>query len=698
MAIIYSYPLSTPKRLDLLIGTSTFDENDLNSKKGNPTVSFTIDSLLDMISTGGVQTLQQVTNLGSTTTNAITINSNLTVSGNLNVGGAFLDSTSSPGTLNQVLSSTVTGTKWVADDAGLNYFVTGASFDTDTGELSITGNNAAVGATVDLDGRYITGNQTITLSGDIAGSGATAITTTLASVNTNIGDFTNANISVNAKGLVTAASSGTAGGVTKIVAGSRITITPASGLGDVTINSAAEVDTLQTVTSRGSTTNQSITMNGSGTNGYLYVSGNAGNPVTNPVHTQGFAFAYNNSGGSRECEIFWNTGTTTAATNNVAYLGFYNEFLNSAASNARVTDLQMKLYGTGQLELTGNTPTISNPYWRMPTTAAPNTGYVLAKSSGSINLEWVVNGNSNSGIVEEVVVNAGVASLAKTITIPSGATSVQVNGFSSEGLTGVVLPAGLITINEKAFEDNKIKSVAIPSTVAGIIGQKAFEKNDIIGSIVIPSGVTQVADFVFNSQNNQATAGITSLTFTAPSSLTTIGTAAFQYHRITSITFPNSLTSIGSSAFANFYASTLTSIIFPSTAITTASGAFSSTFAGTTLTIPNNSIIEGFDNSSNLTTLNLGTGITLGESVFQSCNSLITVTLPTGTVLTGTSHFFQCTSLTTVNIPTSITVIPSNFIALSTAFTGGTNLLSSGTFASQITEFKWQVVLINAQV
>ena len=94
MAIIYSYPLSTPKRLDLLIGTSTFDENDLNSKKGNPTVSFTIDSLLDMISTGGVQTLQQVTNLGSTTTNAITINSNLTVSGNLNVGGAFLDSTS----------------------------------------------------------------------------------------------------------------------------------------------------------------------------------------------------------------------------------------------------------------------------------------------------------------------------------------------------------------------------------------------------------------------------------------------------------------------------------------------------------------------------------------------------------------------------------------------------------------------------
>ena len=30
----------------------------------------------------------------------------------------------------------------------------------------------------------------------------------------------------------------------------------------------------------------------------------------------------------------------------------------------------------------------------MPTTAAPNTGYVLAKANGSINLEWVANGSS----------------------------------------------------------------------------------------------------------------------------------------------------------------------------------------------------------------------------------------------------------------------------------------------------------------
>jgi hypothetical protein len=49
----------------------------------------------------------------------------------------------------------------------------------------------------------LTGNQTITLSGDVNGSGATAITATLPNVNANVGTFQG--LTVNAKGLVTAA-------------------------------------------------------------------------------------------------------------------------------------------------------------------------------------------------------------------------------------------------------------------------------------------------------------------------------------------------------------------------------------------------------------------------------------------------------------------------------------------------------------
>ena len=54
---------------------------------------------------------------------------------------------------------------------------------------------------------YLTGNQTITLSGDATGSGTTAIPVTLATVNSNVGTFQG--LTVNGKGLVTAAVSTT---------------------------------------------------------------------------------------------------------------------------------------------------------------------------------------------------------------------------------------------------------------------------------------------------------------------------------------------------------------------------------------------------------------------------------------------------------------------------------------------------------
>jgi|TARA_X000001382_G_scaffold107456_1_gene83137 hypothetical protein len=133
MAIIYTYATTFPESDDLLLGT------ERNATLRQPTKNFKVSDLAKFIintfngtdltiplffditdpATGRVDTELRDSILSQ---NAYPNGNTLTVAGNLVVTGTFTDSTGSVGTAGQLLSSTVTGTKWVAD-AGDKTFV-----------------------------------------------------------------------------------------------------------------------------------------------------------------------------------------------------------------------------------------------------------------------------------------------------------------------------------------------------------------------------------------------------------------------------------------------------------------------------------------------------------------------------------------------------------------------------------------------
>lgn len=300
------------------------------------------------------------------------------------------------------------------------------------------------------------------------------------------------------------------------------------------------------------------------------------------------------------------------------------------------------------------------------------------------NTPWLTNQrNSNELVVVNNILIDG-RSATGDIIIPSNVTTIGKQAFAdarieyrnntyysygnSKGITSVVIPEGVKTIEEGAFyRCDNLSNIKIPSSVTKIEADafynttwiNSIRQNNqfvIVNNILIDDGMTSTGDI------------------TIPSNVVSISGSSFSNNQgITSVKIPSSVKDIGKRAFT--FCQKLKNVEISSGVTSIGENAFSQCDSLSEISIPD-SVVNidnyAFDMCNNLSKVRLSKNIkTIKAGTFQICGNLTNIDIPDGVTQIDDFAFSGCDKLAKVRIPASVTKISDD------AFDSGRNLIAA---------------------
>ncbi len=250
------------------------------------------------------------------------------------------------------------------------------------------------------------------------------------------------------------------------------------------------------------------------------------------------------------------------------------------------------------------------------------------------------------------------------------------------GFSSVNIPNSVTKIGDHAFKSTNLSSITIPSSVT-YIGWRALLCNNLMAINVDSENIhyKSIDGVLFNYESNkliQYPAGRLG-DYCIPESVETIGSEAFMFSKITSVSFPNSVKTIQSDSF--YGCSGLTSVFMGDSLNFIGGGVFYDCIGLESITIPNSVTCIGYDAFVNtgwydnqpdgilyldnwcigykgdkpIGDLNLEESTRgIACSAFSGCSGLTSIEIPNSIIAINDNAFSECAGITSISLPESL--------------------------------------------